>query len=124
MRIVEEGNLEIGYIEMLNTLENNSEIKDLPDDNELRQLSGCRDQISIVTLGTGIRLIVKKEAEILIQKTMREDMMRILHFTHIGDAAILRQTKGKIFWPNMRGYMKSAEFGPQIEQTKRKHIVR
>ena len=46
---------------MLNGLENDTETKDLPDDNELRQLSGCRDQVSIATLKAGKRLIVKNE---------------------------------------------------------------
>ena len=42
---------------MLTALENDTETKDLPDDNELRQLSGCRDQVSIA----GTRLLVKNE---------------------------------------------------------------
>ena len=61
MTIAEEGSINIEYLEMLNALENNTETKDLPDDNELRQLSGCRDQVSIATLKAGTRLIVKNE---------------------------------------------------------------
>ena len=67
---------------MLNALENNVENKDLPNDSKLRQLSGCRDPISMVTLRTGTRLSIKNETEILIPKTMREEMMKILHRTH------------------------------------------
>ena len=55
-----------------------------------------------MTLRIGTRLIVKNETEILIPKTFREEMMKILHFTHIGEAAMLRQTKWKIFLANMR----------------------
>ena len=32
--------------------------------------------------------------------------MKILHLTHIGDVAMLRQTKGKIFWSNVRNGLK------------------
>ena len=52
-------------------------------------------------LVTGTRLIVKDETEVLIPKILREEMMKILHFTHIGDAAMLRQTKKKIFFQNI-----------------------
>ena len=68
---------------MLNTLKTITETKDLPEDYEIRQLSGCRNKLSIVTLTVGTRLIVKDETEILIPKTLREEMMRILHLTRI-----------------------------------------
>ena len=60
MKITEEESINIEYLEMLNALKNNVETKDLPDDNELRQLSGCKDQISMVTLKDGKILIVIK----------------------------------------------------------------
>ena len=53
--------------------------------------------MSIVTLSVGTRLIVKDETEILILKTLREEMIRISHFTDSEDEAMLRQTKRKIF---------------------------
>ena len=58
MKIADEGNLDIAYLEMLNTLENDTETKDLPDDCEMRQLSCCKDKLFIVTLPAGPRLIV------------------------------------------------------------------
>ena len=78
---------------MLNALENNVENKDLPNDSKLRQLSGCRDPISMVTLRTGTRLSIKNETEILIPKTMRY-------------VSMMGQSKGKIFWPNLRKDLK------------------
>ena len=60
MKITEEESINIEYLEMLNALKNNVETKDLPDDNELRQLSGCKDQISMVTLKDGTKLIIIK----------------------------------------------------------------
>ena len=46
MKIAEEGNLEIAYLEMLNVIENDTETKELPDDSEIRQLSGCRNKVN------------------------------------------------------------------------------
>ena len=83
---------------MLNALENNVETKDLSVDSEwVKTFSGCRDQISNMTLKTETRLIVRNEAEILIPRTMREEIVNILHLTPIGDVAMLRQASGKIF---------------------------
>ena len=59
IKIAEEGNIDIEYLERLNALEDNTDKKELPNDNELRQLSGCTDQMSIVTVRTGTKLIVK-----------------------------------------------------------------
>ena len=47
MKIADEGNLYIEYLEMLNVLENDMETKDLPKDNEIRVSSGNRDKLSI-----------------------------------------------------------------------------
>ena len=49
MKLAEEGNLDIEYLEMINAIENDTETKDLPDDSKIRQLTGCRDKLSIVT---------------------------------------------------------------------------
>ena len=106
VNIAEEGNVDVEYLAMMNNIENKVESKDLSMDSELRQLSGCRDQISLVQLDNGTRLIVKNEGEILIPKSMRTEMMRVLHLTHSGDVAMLTQAKNKIFWPGMRKDLK------------------
>ena len=107
VNIAEEGNVDVEYLAMMNNIENKVESKDLSMDSELRQLSGCRDQISLVQLDNGTRLIVKNEGEILIPKSMRTEMMRVLHLTHSGDVAMLTQAKNKIFWPGMRKDLKN-----------------
>ena len=53
--------------------------------------------MSVVTLPAGTRLIVKDETEILILKKLREELMRIVHFTQCGDEAMLRKLKEKSF---------------------------
>jgi hypothetical protein len=106
LNIAEEGNLDVEYLSMMNALENKIETKDLPVDSELRQLSGCRIEMSLVELSNGTRLIVKNETEILIPKSLRIEMLRILHLTHSCDTAMLLQSKSRIFWPGMRRDLK------------------
>ena len=98
--------LDLEYLALLNSLENKIENKDLPRDCELRQLSGCRDELSWVELGSGACIIVKNSSEILIPKSLRPEMLRILHLTHSCDSAMINQCKSKIFWPNFRRDLK------------------
>ena len=106
VNIADLGNLDVEYLSMMNAIENKVESKDLQSDSELRQISGCRDQISLVEMEKGTRLIVKNETEILIPKSMRAEMMRVLHLSHSGDVSMLLQAKNKIFWPGMRKDLK------------------
>ena len=76
IKIAEEDNISIGYLEMLNAFANNTEIKDLLTNSELRRLSCCRDITSTVKLNNGTRLVVKNESEILILKSMRAEMTK------------------------------------------------
>ena len=57
-------------------------------------------------LGNGARIIVKNSSEILIPKSLRPEMLRILHLTHSCDTAMIQQCKSKIFWPNFRRDLK------------------
>ena len=82
---------------MMNQIENKTESKHIGENSELKQLSGCRDQLSLVELGNGTRLIVRDELEILVPKSMRMEMMRVLHLSHQADTAMLNQAKQKIF---------------------------
>ena len=91
---------------MMNRIEDKIDNKKLPEDCELRQISGCRNQLSLVEMGNGTRLIVKNEIEILIPKSMREEMTRVLHLSHQEDMALLNQAKQKIFWPGMKRDLK------------------
>ena len=105
MKIAEEGNMDLEYLEMLN-IENDTEIQDLPLDSEIKQLLSFRKRLSVVTLEAGTRIIVKDESKILIPRNLRKQMLDILHYTHCADEAMLRQCKRKIFWPGMRKDLK------------------
>ena len=55
----EEASSDPDYLEMLVAIENKTETKDLPEDSELRKLSGCKADISVAELAKGHRLILK-----------------------------------------------------------------
>ena len=65
------------YLEMLNNIENDTEIQNLPLDSEKRQLLVLRNRMPVVTLDAGTRLIVKDESEILIPRILRRQMLEI-----------------------------------------------
>ena len=100
--IANEGNLDVEYLSMMNMIKNKTENKYIPEDCELKQLSGCRDTLSLVEMGNGTRLIVRDELEILIPRSMRTEMTRVLHLSHQADTAMLNQAKQKIFWPGIK----------------------
>jgi hypothetical protein len=94
--LANEGNIDLEYLNMMNQIENKIESKNLPEDNELKLLSGCRNQLSLIEMGNGTRLIVKEESEILIPKTMREEMTR----RHSNDVS--SQTENLLAWDEKR----------------------
>ena len=82
MKIAKEANMDLEYIEMMNHIEIDTELENIPPDSELKQLKEVIDKMSIVTLEAGTRLIVKDESEILIPEKLREQILTTLHFTH------------------------------------------
>ena len=95
LNIANEGNIDLEYLRMMNHIENKVELSDLPANSELRKVSGGLNNLALVELENGTRLIVKDETEILIPISMREEMVRILHMTHQADTAMLTQAKRK-----------------------------
>ena len=93
--------MDADYLLLLSAIENKVEMKDLPLDSELRAYSGCKDNISVIEMGAGHRLILKN-GEILVPKSLRTQMLENLHVTHSSDSYMMLQAKGKICWPNMK----------------------
>ena len=84
-RIAEEANLDSEYIEMLNYIEADVEFKDIDSNSELKTMKDDLQHMSIITLDSGNRLIVRNETEILIPKSQRSPMMDILTCSWISD---------------------------------------
>ena len=99
------------YVAMLNDIENGTAAKDLPEDSELRNISGLLGELGTVVMLDGTRLIVRNGTEILIPVKERQRILETLHLTHSCDEVMIRQTKGKIFWPRMREAIKKFYLG-------------
>ena len=95
------------YVEMLNDVENGTGSKDIHETSELKRIEGSLSQLGIVTLPDGNRLIVKNGCEVLIPRPERQRILHTIHLDHMCDAVMIKQTKGKIFWPNMRKDIKN-----------------
>ena len=85
------------YVAMLNDIENRTPVRDIPEDSELRSISGMLGELGTVVMPDGTRLIVRNGSEILIPVGERQRIMETLHLTHSCDKVMIRQTKGKIF---------------------------
>ena len=99
--ITEEANLDYEYVEMLNYIEGDTDFKDIDTNCELRLMKEDLPHMSVITLDSGNRLIVKNESKILIPKCLRKQMMDILHFSLAAAQSMITQCRGKIFWPSM-----------------------
>ena len=91
--LAEEATLD--YLEMLLAIENKVEVKDLPQESELRMLSGCRDALFIVEIAGGNRLTLKY-IENLVPKSVRERIMQNVHLTHSLDGMMVLNAKKRL----------------------------
>ena len=124
---------DIEYLAMIKDIEDNIPSKDLSEESELRQLAASREDIKVIQLGRGLRLIVRGESEILIPKSARTKLKQNLHLVHSGPESMLFQAKKKIFWPglkkdlrrNIMKNVKNAGFTRKVRQIqKMKSVLR
>ena len=91
------------YIEMMNYIENNTDLNDISLNCELKQMGEFMDRMSIVALDAGTRLIVKDGTEVLmIPMKKSKQIIDTLHFSHSAADSMIIQCKRKIFWPGMK----------------------
>ena len=82
-KIAEEAHMDPDYIEMMNYIENNTDLNDISLNCELKQMGEFMDRMSIVALDAGTRLIVKDGTEILmIPMKKSKQIIDTLHFSH------------------------------------------
>ena len=96
------------YVAMLNYIENATAARDLPEDSELRSISGMLGELGTVVMLDGTRLIVRNGTEVLIPTGERQRILETLHLTHSCDEVMIRQTKNRIVWPSMREAIKKS----------------
>ena len=67
------------YINIIHNIESGTEFKDIDKECELSKLHNFRKNLSVITLKGGESLVLKDNAEIMIPKKERQN---ILHFAH------------------------------------------
>ena len=75
--------------------------KDLPLDSELKQIEGCLQELRVVEMGNGDRLLCKDSA-VYVPKGVRSSILKTLHLTHSAPDSMLACRKGRVYWPAMR----------------------
>ena len=78
---------------MCNDIENNMAAKDLPEDSELRKVSGLLEDLGVVTMSDGSRIIVRDNQEVFIPEKERDRMLKTLYMTHACDSVMLMNCK-------------------------------
>ena len=84
-------------MEILQHLENRTDHKHLPENCELRWIRDILPRLGIVELESGARLVVEDGSEILIPKTERKEMIRLLYLTHAATDTMMLEMKSRIF---------------------------
>ena len=110
------------YVCMLNDLENGVKSKELEEHSELRTIQGMMNELGITVFPDGNRLIVRNGVEVLVPQTERKHILSTLHLDHSADENMIRQTKGKIFWPKLRSDLrKTYEQCPECTEHRISH---
>ena len=99
--MAEAGSLDPEYIQMCNLVESRVRGAEVPQDSELKQIEGLREELRVVQMDSGARLLVRGE-EVYIPKSERAHLVGVLHMGHQSADTMVRQCKGRIFWPGMR----------------------
>ena len=122
MELAQAGSVDSSYVSMCNDIENNTAAKDLPENSELRSVAGMLQDLGVVTMSDGSRIIVRDSQEVFVPEKERDRMLRTLHITHACDSVMLMNCKNKIFWPKMRQSIR--EFYLKCEECTENRISR
>ena len=50
--------------------------------------------------------VLFRSQRVIIPKSMRPEMLRRIHYNHVGGEACFRQARDTLYWPNMQGEIK------------------
>ena len=68
------------YIDMVKAVREKN--FNLAKESEFKKIKDHKESLSVVTLESGHKIIIRNDSEILVPKKARERMCRTLHFTH------------------------------------------
>ena len=64
-------------------------------------IDGSLQEFRVVQLPSGDRLLCRDSA-VYVPKSARENILRTLHLCHHAPGSMIQNTKGRIYWPEMR----------------------
>ena len=78
--LAQVGSLDPEYLGLMSLVERRVQPKDLPLDSELKQIEGCLQELRVVEMGNGDRLLCKDSA-VYVPKGGRSSILKTLHLT-------------------------------------------
>ena len=64
-------------------------------------MEGLLEELRVVEMSTGARILVRND-EVFVPKGEREHMLEVLHLGHHSADTMLRNCRGRVFFPKMR----------------------
>ena len=89
LSLAEAGGLDADYLLMCNLVQNRAHAKDIPEDCELKQVEGLLEELRVVEMSTGARILVRND-EVFGPKREREHMLEVLPLGHHSADSMMR----------------------------------
>ena len=86
---------------MCNLVEGRCRSADIPPDSELKQVEGIMEELKVVQMSTGARILVRGD-EVYVPAGERDHMMDVLHLGHHSAETMVRNCKGRVYFPEIR----------------------
>ena len=86
---------------MCNLVEGRCKSFDIPPDSELKQVEGIMEELKVVEMNTGARILVRGE-EVYVPAGEKDHMMDVLHLGHHSAESMIRNCKSRVFFPGIR----------------------
>ena len=100
VKLAETGAEDPEYLDIVKAVQ--EENWNLDKENEIKKIKDHKSSLSITTLESGQKLIIKDDSEILVPKQARQGICNTLQFTHHSTEMMLKQANNKVYWPTIR----------------------
>ena len=95
LAMAEAGSLDPNYLMMCNLVEGRCRSADIPQDSELKQVEGIMEELKVVQMSTGARILVRGE-EVYVPAGERDHMMDVLHLGHPSAGSMVNGIRKKL----------------------------
>ena len=87
------GSLDQEYLGLMSLVENRTLPRDHLADSELKQVVGCLQELRVVEMRNGDRLLYRDSA-VYVPKGARNNIFKTLHLCHSAPGSMIANTKG------------------------------